>query len=38
VLAELGLTDFTLYDERARRGLHYHRYRLGIDELWPDDG
>jgi len=37
VLAELGLTDFALYDERMRRGLHYHRYRLGIDELRPDD-
>jgi hypothetical protein len=26
------------YDEKARRGVHNHRYRLGLDELWPEDG
>ena len=26
------------YDEEARRGVHNHRYRLGLDELWPEDG
>jgi len=25
------------FDERARRGIHYHRFRLWLDELWPDD-
>lgn len=37
VLAELGHTDFTLYDERTRTGLHNHRYRLGMEDLWPGD-
>jgi len=37
VLAELGLGDFHEYDERARNGLHNHRYRLGMDDLWPGD-
>jgi len=26
------------YDEKARFGVHNHRYRLGLDELWPEDG
>ncbi|MFT3693847.1 MAG: hypothetical protein QM831_11940 [Kofleriaceae bacterium] len=30
--------DFlALYDARTRTGLHSHRFRLGIDDLWPDD-
>lgn len=37
VLAELGVVDFTVYDERRRRGLHLHRYRLGLEDAWPDD-
>lgn len=37
VLADLGLQDFAVYDERARTGLHNHRYRLGMDDLWPGD-
>ncbi len=27
-----------VYEEKARIGLHHHRYRLGLDELWPEDG
>jgi len=27
----------TDYDEHSRLGVHYHRYRLGLDELWPED-
>jgi hypothetical protein len=37
VLTELGAIDFALYDDRTKRGLHNHRYRLGIDELLLDD-
>ena len=25
------------YDSRARLGVHNHKYRLGIDPLWPED-
>jgi hypothetical protein len=25
------------YERRARQGVHFHRYRLGIDPLWPQD-
>ena len=25
VLADLGLDDFVWYDERMRRGLHFHK-------------
>jgi hypothetical protein len=37
VLAELALADFELYDRRTNVGIHNHRYRLGIEDLWPDD-
>jgi hypothetical protein len=37
VLVEFGWVDFALYDDRERRGLHAHRYRLGIDPPWPGD-
>ncbi len=37
VLVELGFDDLTRYDERTRTGLHFHRYRLGMEDLWPDD-
>jgi hypothetical protein len=36
-LVELGFTELGLYDARARHGVHCHRYRLGLDELWPED-
>jgi hypothetical protein len=26
------------YDDKTRLGIHHHRYRLGLDELWPEDG
>jgi hypothetical protein len=25
------------YERRARLGVHNHKYRLGIDALWPED-
>jgi hypothetical protein len=28
---------YAAYDEKARRGVHNHRYRLGLDDLWPED-
>ncbi|MBL8956255.1 MAG: hypothetical protein JNK82_36115 [Myxococcaceae bacterium] len=37
LLRDAGLQDFSRYDESARRGVHFHRYRLGLDELWPGD-
>ena len=37
VLAECGFADWTAYDDRERLRLHNHRYRLGLDELWPED-
>ena len=38
VLVELGVVDLSFFDERTRIGLHLHRYRLGIDDAWPEDG
>jgi hypothetical protein len=37
LLEAVGFDDFAYYAERARKGLHFHRYRLGLDELWEDD-
>ncbi|MBE7481535.1 MAG: hypothetical protein HS104_16335 [Polyangiaceae bacterium] len=37
LLESLGFEDLPAYDERTIRGLHDHRYRLGLDELWDDD-
>ena len=37
VLTELTLANFELYDRRTKTGLHNHRYRLGIEDLCPDD-
>jgi len=37
VLAELGLVNIVAYDQRTARGLHLHRYRLGLEEAWPGD-
>lgn len=37
LLRAAGLKDFSRYEESARRGVHFHRHRLGLDELWPDD-
>jgi hypothetical protein len=37
LLADLGFEDLELYAEHERRGLHFHRYRLGIDDLWEGD-
>jgi len=25
------------YDDAARHGVHCHKYRLGLDPLWPED-
>lgn len=36
-LEELGFVRLDLFDERARHGVHVHRYRMGLDELWPGD-
>ena len=37
LLERLGFIHFGLFDERARHGVHAHRYRMGLDELWPSD-
>jgi hypothetical protein len=37
LLAALGFDAFDYYAKRMRKGLHYHRYRLGLDDLWEDD-
>lgn len=37
VLVKLGFADLVRYDETATRHVHNHRYRLGIDDLWPGD-
>ena len=37
LLETVGFDDFGYYAERKRKGLHFHRYRLGLDELWEDD-
>jgi hypothetical protein len=37
VLDALGFPDLGPYDAHARRRLHIYRYRLGIEDLWPDD-
>jgi hypothetical protein len=26
------------YDEKTRLSLHFYRYRMGFDPLWPEDG
>jgi hypothetical protein len=36
-LVDLGFEDFAYYAEHERRGLHFHRYRLGIEDLWDDE-
>jgi hypothetical protein len=36
-LIALGFTDLAYYDERTRMGVHNYRYRLAIDDLWPED-
>jgi hypothetical protein len=37
LLERIGFEDFSFYEARTRNGLHNHRYRLGLDELWPED-
>lgn len=37
VLQEFGMADLSAYDRRTVEGLHAHRYRLGMDEAWPQD-
>jgi hypothetical protein len=37
ILESVGFEDFDYYEERRRRGLHFHRYRLGLEDLWEDD-
>jgi hypothetical protein len=37
LLERLGFDDFEYYEARTHKGLHNHRYRLGLDELWPED-
>jgi hypothetical protein len=37
LLEQVGFTDFASYARRERLGLHFHRYRLGLDDLWPED-
>ena len=37
LLADLGFDRWDYYAERERRGIHHHRYRLGLDELWEED-
>ena len=37
LLRSAGMQDFVKYDESTRLGVHFHRYRLGMDELWPSD-
>ncbi|MBN1608795.1 MAG: hypothetical protein JW940_19365 [Polyangiaceae bacterium] len=37
LLAGVGFDDFEYYEAAMRKGLHCHRYRLGLDELWPED-
>jgi hypothetical protein len=37
LLVDRGFERLEQFEKRARHGLHCHRYRLGIDELWPED-
>lgn len=37
LLDELEFDERDTFEERRRFGLHYHRYRLGIEGLWPGD-
>lgn len=37
LLVSLGFEKLDLYAERERMGLHFHRYRMGIDPLWDED-
>jgi hypothetical protein len=37
LLEALGFDAVDYYAERMRKGLHFHRYRLGLDDLWEDD-
>lgn len=37
VLEELGFGDWRMFNERCAREVHNHRYRLGLDDLWPGD-
>jgi hypothetical protein len=37
LLGQLGFSGLDALDARARRGVHFHRYRLGMDELEPGD-
>ena len=36
-LVELAFNALELYDRQAVHGVHCHRYKLGLDELWPED-
>jgi len=36
-LERVGFEHLDRYDFHISRGLHYHRYRLGLEELWPED-
>lgn len=35
-LVDLGITDLSKFEARRRLGLHAHRYRLGLEEAWPE--
>jgi hypothetical protein len=37
LLERVGFENSDYYANRKRRGLHVHRYRLGLDDLWPED-
>ena len=36
-LATLQYPDVAAYEETTQVHLHYHRYRLGMEDAWPDD-
>ena len=38
LLASLGFDDLAGLEVQAQHGLHNHRYRLGIEDLWECDG
>ena len=37
ILESVGFEDFDYYEDRRRKGLHFHRYRLGLDDSCEDD-
>lgn len=37
LLQQVGFHTWDAYEAREREGMHFHRYRLGIEDAWPSD-